>query len=86
MDKLVGNVISISNEIFFECFIIFSGRLSFELVHKARRAGICILVSIGAPSSLAIDIAVEHGLTIVGFAKNNSMTVYTGRTRIINSE
>ena len=86
MDKLVGNVMSISNEIFFDSFIIFSGRLSFELVHKARRAGICILVSIGAPSSLAIDIAVEHGLTIVGFAKNNSMTVYTGRTRITNSE
>jgi FdhD protein len=85
MDKLVGNVLSKSNEIFIESFIIFSGRLSFELVHKARRAGISILVSIGAPSSLAIDIAVEHGLTIVGFAKNNSMTVYTGRTRIINS-
>ena len=85
MDKLVGSVLSKSNEIFIESFIIFSGRLSFELVHKARRAGISILVSIGAPSSLAIDIAVEHGLTIVGFAKNNSMTVYTGRTRIINS-
>ena len=85
MDKLVGSVLSKSNKIFIESFIIFSGRLSFELVHKARRAGISILVSIGAPSSLAIDIAVEHGLTIVGFAKNNSMTVYTGRTRIINS-
>ena len=85
MDKLVGNVLSISNRIFTESFIIFSGRLSFELVHKARRAGISVLVSIGAPSSLAIDIAVEHGLTIVGFAKNNSMTVYTGRTRIVNS-
>ena len=85
MDKLVGSVLSKSNKIFIESFIIFSGRLSFELVHKARRAGISVLVSIGAPSSLAIDIAVEHGLTIVGFAKNNSMTVYTGRTRIINS-
>ncbi len=85
MDKLVGNVLSNSADIFFQTFIIFSGRLSFELVHKARRAGISILVSIGAPSSLAIDIAVEHGLTIVGFAKNKNMTVYTGRARIKNS-
>lgn len=85
MDKLVGNVLSNSSHSFFESFIIFSGRLSFELVHKARRAGISILVSIGAPSSLAIDIAIEHGLTIVGFAKNNNMTVYTGRARIANS-
>ena len=85
MDKLVGNVLSNSADIFLQTFIIFSGRLSFELVHKARRAGISILVSIGAPSSLAIDIAVEHGLTIVGFAKNKNMTVYTGRARIKNS-
>ena len=85
MDKLVGNVLSNSVDIFLQTFIIFSGRLSFELVHKARRAGISILVSIGAPSSLAIDIAVEHGLTIVGFAKNKNMTVYTGRARIKNS-
>ena len=85
MDKFVGNVLSNSADIFLQTFIIFSGRLSFELVHKARRAGISILVSIGAPSSLAIDIAVEHGLTIVGFAKNKNMTVYTGRARIKNS-
>ena len=85
MDKLVGNVLSNSVDIFLQTFIIFSGRLSFELVHKARRAGISTLVSIGAPSSLAIDIAVEHGLTIVGFAKNKNMTVYTGRARIKNS-
>ena len=85
MDKLVGNILSNSVELFLETFIVFSGRLSFELVHKARRAGISILVSIGAPSSLAIDIAVEHGLTIVGFAKNKNMTVYTGRARIKSS-
>ena len=85
MDKLVGNVLSNSVDIFFQTFIIFSGSLSFELFHKARRAGISTLVSIGAPSSLAIDIAVEHGLTIVGFAKNKNMTVYTGRARIKNS-
>jgi len=85
MDKLVGEVLSKSPSLFLENFIVFSGRLSFELVHKSRRAGISTLVSIGAPSSLAIDIAIEHGLTIVGFAKNNNMTVYTGRTRIKNS-
>jgi FdhD protein len=51
-------------------------------VHKARRAGIAVLIAIGAPSSLAIDIALEHGLTLVGFTKNNNMTVYSGRGRI----
>jgi FdhD protein len=82
MDKLVGSIMSESPEIFSKSFILFSGRLSFELVHKARRAGIPVLVAIGAPSSLAIDIALEHGLTLVGFAKNNNMTVYSGRGRI----
>ncbi len=82
MDKLVGSILCESPQLFADSFILFSGRLSFELVHKARRAGIPVLVAIGAPSSLAIDIALEHGLTLVGFAKNNNMTVYSGRGRI----
>lgn len=82
MDKLVGTVLLSSDNVFLESFILFSGRLSFELVHKARRAGIPILIAIGAPSSLAIDIALEHGLTLVGFTKNSNMTVYSGRGRI----
>ena len=82
MDKLVGKVLLSSKKAFVESFILFSGRLSFELVHKARRAGIPVLIAIGAPSSLAIDIALEHGLTLVGFTKNNNMTVYSGRGRI----
>ena len=82
MDKLVGSVLLSSENIFSDSFILFSGRLSFELVHKARRAGISVLIAIGAPSSLAIDIALEHGLTLVGFTKNNNMTVYSGRGRI----
>jgi FdhD protein len=84
MDKLVGTVLCSSDNIFAESFILFSGRLSFELVHKARRAGISVLIAIGAPSSLAIDIALEHGLTLVGFTKNNKMTVYSGKGRIIH--
>jgi FdhD protein len=84
MDKLVGTVLCSSDNIFAESFILFSGRLSFELVHKARRAGISVLIAIGAPSSLAIDIALEHGLTLVGFTKNNNMTVYSGKGRIIH--
>ena len=82
MDKLVGSVLLSKKNVFSDSFILFSGRLSFELVHKARRAGIAVLIAIGAPSSLAIDIALEHGLTLVGFTKNNNMTVYSGRGRI----
>lgn len=81
MDKLVGTFL-LSSVDFSETFVLFSGRISFELVHKARRAGIPVIVAIGAPSSLAIDIALEHGMTLIGFTKNNNMTVYSGRGRI----
>ena len=59
------------------------GRASFELVFKSIKAGFPILISVGAPSSLAIDVAIEHGLTLCSFAKNNKMTIYSGMRRIM---
>ncbi len=84
MDKLVGSYVA-ERQVPVNGLISFvSGRASFELVQKSIRAGFSIMVAIGAPSSLAIDLANEHGLTLVCFAKNESITVYTGIRRIVD--
>jgi len=83
MDKLIGNALKndylpVKNEI-----VVVSGRASFELVQKSLRAGFPIMVALGAPSSLAIDLALEHGMTLVGFAKKNKITIFSGSKRIV---
>jgi FdhD protein len=59
-----------------------SGRLSFELVQKAAVAGAPILIGVGAPSSLAIELAADRGLTLCGFARRGKLNVYTAPERI----
>ncbi len=82
MDKIVGSYIidgemPISNRV-----LLVSGRASFDLVQKAIRAGFPILIAIGAPSTLAIDMANEYGLTLACFAKSDSLSVYSGVRRV----
>jgi FdhD protein len=59
-----------------------SGRLSFELVQKTVVAGAAILVGVGAPTSLAIELAADRGLTLCGFARRGSVNVYSGAERV----
>jgi FdhD protein len=62
--------------------MLVSGRVSFEIVQKAVMAGISILVSVGAPSELAIKAAQRFELTLIGFAKTDSFNLYHGDWRI----
>ncbi len=82
MDKVVGRALLDGMVPLGERLLCVSGRLSFELVQKAAVAGAPILVGVGAPSSLAIELAADRGMTLCGFARRGSVNVYTCPERI----
>jgi FdhD protein len=84
-DKLVGENLLAGRLPLEEHIILLSGRASFELVQKALRTGVAILAAIGAPSSLAVNLAVASGLTLIGFLRERHCNVYSGPQRLIAS-
>jgi FdhD protein len=82
VDKVVGWALLEDRLPLAGCALLVSGRASFELVQKAILAGIPLLAAVSAPSSLAVDLAEEADLTLVGFLRGPSMNVYTGAHRL----
>ena len=83
LDKLIGHVhknklIDNSSQ-----FIACSGRLNFELVQKALMSNIGLMAGVGAPTSLAIDLAKRFDMTLLGFVKSNSFNIYSNKERVI---
>jgi FdhD protein len=83
MDKVIGRALLDGRLPISESILCVSGRLAFELVQKAAMAGCPILVGVGAPSSLAIDLARDRGMTLCGFARGSDVNVYTGAERVV---
>jgi FdhD protein len=81
-DKLVGECLMSGRLPLHKHIVLLSGRASFELVQKALRSGVSILAAIGAPSSLAVNLAVASGMTLVGFLRERHFNVYSSPVRI----
>jgi FdhD protein len=82
VDKVVGWALRAGRLPLTGHILLVSGRASFELVQKAYMAGIPVLAAVSAPSSLAVGLAEEAGLTLVGFLRGSSMNAYTGAHRL----
>ena len=82
MDKVVGRSLLDGAVPLHDRVLCVSGRLSFELVQKAAVAGAPVLVGVGAPTSLAVDLARDRGMTLAGFARGGHVNVYAGAERV----
>jgi FdhD protein len=83
VDKVIGRALLDGRTPLHDSVMMVSGRLSFEIVQKAASAGIQLIASVSAPSSLAVELADEFGMTLAGFVRESSFNIYTHRDRII---
>ena len=83
VDKLIGSRVMENDLDFSKLGMVISGRIGFEIVQKAIVAGIPIIVAVGAPSSLSVELAEEYGMTLCGFVKKDRFNVYSGTERVV---
>lgn len=86
VDKVIGWALLNDHLPLSSCVLMVSGRGGFEIIQKALVAGIPVLASVSAPSSLAVQMARELGMTLVGFLRGRRFVIYSGAQRITNSE
>jgi FdhD protein len=83
LDKLIGDAFLQNWIDWSQSILLLSGRASFELVQKSASTGVQIVAAIGAPSSLAVQLAEEFGITLIGFLRADRMNIYTRAERVI---
>jgi len=82
VDKLIGEQFLARRLPLSDSIMLVSGRTSFEIMQKALMGGIAVVAAVGAPSSLAVDLAGNFGMTLLGFVRGESFNIYTGAQRI----
>lgn len=85
VDKVIGAALREGRMPLSDTVLQVSGRASFELVQKAAMAGIPVLTAVSAPSSLAVDLAQDAGLTLAAFSRGHSVNLYTHAHRVVNA-